>query len=90
MDQVRGKFGHEAMVKGLALDEKDDPALTAEEFEAQEKFSIDRSRQLMPGVEAPADRSAAAGPAFHCARRALPFRRGESGRQSRNRRGNDG
>ena len=28
MDRVRGKFGHEAMVKGLALEEKDDPALT--------------------------------------------------------------
>ena len=28
MDRVRGKFGPEAMVKGLALQEKDDPALT--------------------------------------------------------------
>jgi len=28
MDRVRGKFGHEAMVKGLALKELDDVALT--------------------------------------------------------------
>ncbi len=28
MDRVRGKFGHEAMMKGLALEEKEDPALT--------------------------------------------------------------
>jgi DNA polymerase-4 len=28
MDRVRGKFGHEAMVRGLSLDEKDDVALT--------------------------------------------------------------
>jgi DNA polymerase-4 len=28
MDRVRGKFGHEAMLKGLALKERDDPALT--------------------------------------------------------------
>jgi DNA polymerase-4 len=28
MDRVRGKFGHEAMVKGLALKEQDDVALT--------------------------------------------------------------
>ena len=28
MDRVRDKFGHEAMVKGLALTEKDDVALT--------------------------------------------------------------
>jgi DNA polymerase-4 len=28
MDRVRGKFGHEAMLKGLALEDKDDPALT--------------------------------------------------------------
>ena len=28
MDRVRDKFGHEAMVKGLALKEKDDVALT--------------------------------------------------------------
>jgi hypothetical protein len=28
MDQVRGKFGHEALVKGLALEEKNDPKLT--------------------------------------------------------------
>jgi DNA polymerase-4 len=28
MDRVRGKFGHEAMLRGLALEEKDDPALT--------------------------------------------------------------
>jgi len=28
MDRVRGKFGPEAVVKGLALEEKDDPVLT--------------------------------------------------------------
>jgi DNA polymerase-4 len=28
MDRVRGKFGHEAVVKGLSLEEKDDPVLT--------------------------------------------------------------
>jgi DNA polymerase-4 len=27
MDRVRGKFGHEAVVKGLSLEEKDDPVL---------------------------------------------------------------
>src|SRR4029079_2739443 len=28
MDRVRGKFGHEAVLKGLSLEEKDDPVLT--------------------------------------------------------------
>jgi DNA polymerase-4 len=28
MDRLRGKFGHEAVVKGLSLEEKDDPVLT--------------------------------------------------------------